>query len=1157
MKCRNCRFENPGDAKFCIRCGLILSSHCSHCGVENIPASRFCKACGSALKSSEDQRNGQPKARHVNEQFDSQISVLSEGERKTITALFADLRGSTELINDLDPEEARAIIDPALHRMMDSVSRYGGYVVQSTGDGIFALFGAPIAYEDHPQRAIHAALAIQKEIAQLTQAPELKVRNPIEARVGLDTGEVVLREIETTAGAEYTPIGLAANLASRIQSLAAPGAVVVTDRLRKVAEGYFQFSNLGPMSVKGLIEPIAIHHVIGPGPLRTRFQAAIQRGLSVFVGRDIEIRQLEAALELAKNGRGQVVTVVGSPGVGKSRLFFEFKKLHQHDCSILEGLSISHGKAHAYLPVVELLKSYFHLDDHDEDQIRREKIRQRVLALDPNLESILSFIFILLGANEPGTGNEAVRGEVGRRRLREAIKRLFLRESLNHPLIVIFEDLQWIDDETQRFLDLLVDGIAGAPVLLLLNCRPEFRDEWGSKSYFTRLRLDPLNENKVGELLSGLLDDSTGLSALKRLVVEQSQGNPLFIEEIVQTLFEHGLLKRDGSVRINRRLAQIHIPSTVQGVLAARIDRLPPGEKALLQTLAVMGKFFSWSLIKRIVQMPDEQLEVLMSNLQLREFIYEEPGISDRVYSLKHSLTLEVAYSSVLIERRKLLHEQIAAAIESLFTGRLEEHLMELAQHYKRSGNVKKAVEYFQREAIRINAIGLGHQAVDVGLEAISLLGLDLPVDPALIVPRIGQEAVRIGGLLAGRTPADLLSLPAAKPESTPEVEPLLLIGPFAFQSMQPELFALMAHIALRLTLEHGNGPLAPDVYSMYSVVYGAQTGDRQTAYAFSRLALDLDALGGNKLMGRVGFVHTWFHNHWVNPLRTNLEISMLSSEAGFGTGDITFGCYNLAGDVTYRAAAGFPLSEVIDTARSHLERCGHSIMEATYVCILEMQMAKALAGMTLEPLTLTDNEYDEARDLASITATDEANQIAQYFESRLKLHCWFGDAAGALAWAEKALPMQQAFSGEVMEWELRFFHALALIDRAREAEENARSSLIRAARDNLELLSGWARDCDANFCHKAKLVEAELRGREGGSVDSSFRESARAARQAGFVQYEALAYERLGSWLHERGERDAAQVALVEACNVYTKWGAMAKVHQLRSRYAMDAAMQ
>jgi predicted ATPase/class 3 adenylate cyclase len=1162
MDCRNCKFGNPKGAQFCIQCGLPLSLKCIQCNADNLPVARFCQGCGKSLDASRNSESSIQRphdARVFDRTQDQTESVnLSEGERKTITALFADLRGSTELIQKLDPEEARAVIDPVLKSMMDCVDGFGGHVVQSTGDGIFALFGAPLAYEDHPQRAILAALEIQKKIGQLRLHPERRAVKQVEARVGLDTGEVVLREIETSGGAEYTPIGLAANLASRIQGLALPGSVLITERLRKLTEGYFQFEDLGPKSIKGLTESITVHQVTGLGPLRTRFQAAVQRGLSAFVGRDNEIRQLQSALELAKNGRGQVVTVVGAPGVGKSRLFFEFKKLQQHSPTVvLEALAISHGKAHAYLPVVELLKSYFHIEDRDNDETRRQKIRQQVSTLDQKLELILPFLFGLLATTEGSSSDEALRGEAGRRRLRDAIKRLVLRESVRQPVIVIFEDLQWIDTETKTFLDLLVDSVASASILLLFNCRPEYRDEWGGKSYYSRLRLDPLDDSNVGELLDVLLHDTSGFTALKRLVVEQSEGNPLFIEEIIQTMFDLGLIDRNGSVKMEDRLAQIHIPSTVQGVLASRIDRLPAAEKSLLQTLAVIGKSFSLSLIKRVVQLTDDRLELLLSKLQLHEFIYEEPGHSDPVYSLKHSFTLEVAYNSLLVERRKLLHEQIAAAIESLFSGRLEDHLMELAQHYKRGANVQKAVDYFQREAVRINGIGLGHQSVEIGLEAISLLGVDLPTNPDAIVARIGEEAASIRQLLADRKPTDLLMLPAAEPESAPLIGALLLIGPFAFQSLQPELFALMAHIALRLTLEHGNGPLAPDVYSMYSVVYGAQTRDRLNAYAYSRLALDLDARNGSPLMGRVGFVHTWFHNHWVKPLNTSLEITMASAEAGFRANDVTFGCYNLAADITYRAAAGVHLVEIIDTARAHLNRIKGRIMETTFICILEMQMAKALAGMTVQRLALTDEEYDETRDLASIVATDQANQIAQYFSARLKLHYWFGDAPGALSWQEKVVPMSQAYAGEIMEFEVNFFHALALLEVARNAAQDVKPSLLHAARDNLDLLTGWARICPANFRHKALLVEAELGAVQGSPLAELFHESAQAAEKEGLIQYQALAYERLGSWLHGRNEFDAARGALVSACHLYSKWGARAKEKDINSRYLAGIGSQ
>jgi predicted ATPase/class 3 adenylate cyclase len=1149
MRCLSCNVENASHGNFCINCGAPQAKNCDSCNAQNIPQAKFCNVCGTSFSGDSPDGVAARRAFSLTKRpGESDNPSFCEGERKTITALFADLRGSTELIRGLDPEDARAIIDPALRRMMDSVSRYGGYVVQSAGDGIFALFGAPIAYEDHPQRAIHAALEIQKEIKRLAPKTGTLQDITIEARVGLDTGEVVLREIETTGGTEYTPIGLAANLAARIQNLAMPGAIVVTDRLRKLAEGYFQFTNLGPANVKGLIDSIAIHQVIGAGPLRTRFQAAVQRGLSLFVGREAEIKQLENAFEQMKTGHGQVVTVVGSPGVGKSRLLFEFKHLHQQDCVIMEGLSISHGKAHAYLPVVEMLKDYFAIGDQDDDVIRHRKIEQRLLALDANFQTTVPYISgLLTGAS---TNGEAMRGEVGQRRLRDAIKRLVLRESINQPLIVVFEDLQWIDQETQHFLDLLVDSIASARVLLLFNSRPEYRDEWGGKSYYTRLRLDPLDDRKVDELLSGILDDSTGLTALKRLVLEQSEGNPLFIEEIVQTLFEHGLLDSNSSMRLNRRLMQIHIPSTIQGVLAARIDRLPPAEKSLLQTLAVIGKTFSMALIKRLVQIADDRLETLLYNLQIREFIYEEPGHIDSTYSLKHSLTLEVAYNSLLIERRKVLHGQTAVAIESLFASRLDDHLMELAHHYRWGGNVQRAVHYFQREAIRINSIGLGRQAVETGLEAISLLGLDLPNDPLIIGPRIAQECQQIEELLDQRSPADLLSLPSVSAEIAPVIEPLLIIGPFAFQSLQPDLFALMAHVALRITLQTGNGPLSPDVYSMYSVVYGAQTHKRAEAFAFSRLAIDLDARYGQKLLGRVGFVHTWFHNHWVNPLRSNLEITLRSSDAAFEAGDVTFGCYNLAADVTYKAAAGFPLLDVIDTAKAHLRRNDGRIMEVTFICILEMQIAKALAGVTADPLVLSDVDYDEERDLASITSSDQANQIAQYFVFRSKLHYWFGDVVGALVWAEKARPISQSFSGEVIETELTFFHGLALAERVRQAPANEKASLLDAAGTDRETLSRWAYNCSNNFLHKVHLLEAEIRSADGLTVDDLYNNAAKEAHDARFIQYEALAYERWGASLFEKGDRGHGREILRNACEAYSNWGARAKVNQIEKKY-------
>jgi class 3 adenylate cyclase len=403
-------------------------------------------------------------------------SAATEGERKTITALFADIKGSMELMENLDPEEARTLVDPALKLMMDAVHHYDGYVAQSTGDGIFALFGAPIAHEDHPQRALYAALKMQEEMrrysARLREAGNL----PIEARVGVNTGEVVVRSIATGEGhVEYTPIGHSTGLAARMQALAPTGSIGITDATRKFCEGYFTFKPLGPTRVKGVSEPINLYEVTGLGPLRTRLQRSAGRGLTKFVGREREMEALKHAAEQASAGRGQIVAVMADAGTGKSRLFYEFKVTSQSGWMVLEAFSVSHGKATAYLPVLELLRDYCRIGADDDARTRREKVTGRILALDRGLEDTLPYLFALLGLVEGSDPLAQMDGQMRRRRTHEAMKRVLLRESLNQPLMVIFEDLHWIDSETQALLNLLVDSIGTARMLLLVNYRPEYQ----------------------------------------------------------------------------------------------------------------------------------------------------------------------------------------------------------------------------------------------------------------------------------------------------------------------------------------------------------------------------------------------------------------------------------------------------------------------------------------------------------------------------------------------------------------------------------------------------------------------------------------------------------------------------------------------------------
>ena len=451
-----------------------------------------------------------------------------------------------------------------------------------------------------------------------------------------------------------------------MQTAALVGSIAVSENTRKLCEGYFILKPLGATRVKGVNEPVTVYEVTGLGPLRTHFELSARRGLTRFVGREREMEALKHAAERAKSGRGQILAAMAEPGVGKSRLFFEFKATSQSGWMVLETFSISHGKASAYLPVIDLLRNYFDISTSDDERKRREKVTGRVVALDRSLEDTLPYLFSLLGIAQGVDSLAEMNGEIKRRRTLEAIKRILLRESLNQPLMVIFEDLHWIDEQTHELLNLLADSIGVAKFLLLVNYRPEYSHKWNSKTYYTQLRLDPLGRGSAEKMLSALLGDGTDLLPLKRLIIERTEGTPFFMEEIVQALFEDGVLQLNGRVKLARPMNTVKVPATVQGVLAARIDRLPPAQKELLQTLAVLGREFPFGLVQGVTLMPDGDLNQMLNQLQLAEFIYEQPAVVDAEYIFKHALTQQVAYDSILTERRRTLHERIGAAIETI-----------------------------------------------------------------------------------------------------------------------------------------------------------------------------------------------------------------------------------------------------------------------------------------------------------------------------------------------------------------------------------------------------------------------------------------------------------------------------------------------------------
>ena len=724
MRCSKCSSENPPGTKFCAECGTAFPAKCPKCGAKYSAPAKFCRDCGFSLDAKERPPTpvSKPAARERASVIEQPDPSASEGERKTVTALFADIKGSMEMIENLDPEEARAIFDPALQHMIEAVRRYGGYVAQSTGDGIFAVFGAPFALEDHPQHALYAALHMQAELKRYSDRLRERGEPPLTIRIGVNVGEAVVRTIKKgEADTEYLPIGHSISLASRLQALAPPGSIAISPAVRRLVEGYFTLNGLGLARIKGVSEPVEVHEVTGLGALRTRLQRSAGRGYTKFVGRQNEIQTMKRAAEQAKAGRGQIVAAVAEAGVGKSRLLFEFKAASRSGWMVLEAFSVSHGQASAFFPLIDLLYSYFEISSEDDARKRREKINGKVLTLDRSLEDTLQYLYGLLGIDEENNQIGEIQAQTRKHRTLDAVKRIILRESLNQPLIIVFEDLHWIDSESQAFLNMLADSIGTARVLLLVNYRPEYRHQWGSKTYYTQLRLDPLGKESADEMLTAMLGSEIDLAQLKRIIIEKTDGNPFFMEETVQVLLDEGALVRNGTTRLTKPLRELKIPPTVQAILAARIDRLPPDQKDLLQTLAVIGMEFKLGLVRHIWQPPTtsglrsanptvattavtpsckeadlggSDLESMLSELQLGEFIYEHPAVGDLEYTFKHALTHDVAYNSVLVERRRLLHQRIGSRLESIYRDNLGDHVAALTHHYARSGNSAKAVRY-------------------------------------------------------------------------------------------------------------------------------------------------------------------------------------------------------------------------------------------------------------------------------------------------------------------------------------------------------------------------------------------------------------------------------------------------------------------------------
>ena len=746
MTCPQCQHANRPSAKFCENCGAGLPRLCTGCGTPLRPTARFCDECGQAVgvpavapavvkaPAAERAVASAPVGytpKHLADKILTSRSAV-EGERKQVTVAFVDCAGFTTLSTKLDPEDLHAIMDGCFQHLLDAVHRYEGTVNQFTGDGIMALFGAPISHEDHAVRGYADTLRVQRGV-------ELAVR------IGLNTGPVVVGKIGDDLRMDYTAQGETVNLAARLQQAAAPGGILISEATMRLAGGYFVVQEAGELTLKGLPAPVRSFAVTGQRRRRARFDLSIERGLTPLVGRHRELTALNQALDRALGGRGNIVSVVGAAGIGKSRLVYELRRsLDEQAVTYLEG-RCHPREAQPFDLIVQLLQMNFGLEEGEPERAQVQKIEGIVRRLDPSLEWTVPYLKHLLALPAGELDVEGLDDQQRKRRLVDAVRALTLRGAEYRPLFLLLEDLQWIDRSSQDYLDAVVDSLVARPIVLVCTYRQGYVPSWGERSFHERLMLEPFSDEVTEAMVHATPDGGDIGARARQLIVKRAEGNPLFVEELTGYLRDRGLLHGDGAAA----LPEAEVPSTIQDLLTARIDRLPDTTKRTLQVASVLGREFARPLLEAIAPAgPD--LEAELAALVRTELLVETSLFPDVRYRFTHLLVQQVAYQSLLVKARAELHARSGRALERLHAERPEEVLPELAHHYARSPERDKALEYLVRAGDRVRSLFAYEEATAYYRDALRMLD-EAPADErrSMVLGRLGDTAYAHGELAA------------------------------------------------------------------------------------------------------------------------------------------------------------------------------------------------------------------------------------------------------------------------------------------------------------------------------------------------------------------------------------------------------------------------
>ena len=755
MKCPECSFDNRKEAKFCSECGYKFTIVCSKCSHKNRPGSKFCDECGHDLRQlKEDPGIDYSKPQSYTPTFlaDKILTTRSsiEGERKLVTVMFADVADYTAISEKLDPEEVHQIMDGCFKILLDEIHKYEGTINQFTGDGVMALFGAPVAHEDHAQRACYAALSIQNALENYEKNINKDFGAQFKMRIGLNSGPVVVGSIGDDLRMDYTAIGDTSNLASRIENMASPGTCLASMQTYKLGRDFFEFKSLGKVKVKGKEAPQELFQLIKAGEVVTRIDASAAKGLTRFIGRKNSMAAIRGACDKARSGSGHVVGIVGEAGIGKSRLLLEFRNsLPSGEITFLEGRCLHYGGSMAYLPFLDILKLYFGIEEGEQESAINTKISGKLTALNavpepinpPAFQDLLS----LKIENETWLFLEPKEKRI---RTFEALNDLLIKISEKRPLVVVIEDLHWMDRTSEEVLNYFIDLLAQSPILLILLFRPEFNHQWGSTSYYTEIRLNQLTSQSSAGLIRAILYDCEINPELETLIMDRSAGTPFYIEELAFSLLENGSIRREkNQCCLARAPNDIQIPDSIQGIIAARMDRLEDKLKRTMQVASVIGRDFAFRILKKITGMREE-LKSHLLYLQNMEFIYEKRLFPELEYIFKHALTQEVAYSSLLMKKRKELHEKIGKAIEKVYPERLEEFYEMLAYHYYAGQDWTKALNYLARAGDKAAAAFANQEALDYyarALEVCDKLGASALAKSAEVAQKRGLINQTIG----------------------------------------------------------------------------------------------------------------------------------------------------------------------------------------------------------------------------------------------------------------------------------------------------------------------------------------------------------------------------------------------------------------------------